>query len=147
MQPGDLLVLGCAVAFALHLLAVGHFAPRQEVLALAFVQIAAAAVFNTLAALALERWTVEQLVAVLPAAAFTGVFATVAAFYLQTHAQRFTTPTHTALIFSMEPVFAAIFGYLLGGDRLGIQAVVGCGLILTGMLVAQLAPKQEAPAL
>lgn len=146
VERGDLLVLGCAVSFALHILAVGHFAPKADVLGLTFSQIAAAAVFTTVGAALFEQPTSGQLRAILPAAAFTGLFATVAAFYLQTQAQRFTTPTHTALIFSMEPVFAALFGYLLAGDRLGWRALVGCGLILAGMLVAQLAPAHDEPA-
>lgn len=146
VQLGDLLVLGCAAAFALHILVVGHFAPKADVLGLTFSQIGAAAVFTTLGAALFERPTPEQLRAILPAAAFTGLFATVAAFSLQTQAQRFTSPTHTALIFSMEPVFAALFGYLVAGDRLGWRALVGCGLILAGMLVAQLAPASGAPA-
>ena len=73
------------------------------------------------------------------AAAFTGVFATVLAFTIQLRAQRFTSATHTALIFSTEPVFGAIFAYLLVGEVLAPAAIFGCGLILAGMLVAQLA--------
>ena len=141
--PGALLVLGCALAFALHILAVGHFAPTVPALGLTFGQIAAAAVYTTVGALIFERPTPGELWAVLPAAAFTGLFATIAAFYLQTQAQRFTTPTHTALIFSMEPVFAALFAFLLAGERLGARELTGCGLILGGMLVAQLAPEHE----
>jgi drug/metabolite transporter (DMT)-like permease len=146
VELGDLLVLGCAAAFALHILVVGHVAPKADVLALTSVQIAAAAAFTTVGAALFERPTADQLRAILPAAAFTGLFATVAAFYLQTKAQRFTTPTRTALIFSLEPVFAALFGFLLAGDRLGWRALVGCALILAGMLIAQLAPAHDAPA-
>jgi drug/metabolite transporter (DMT)-like permease len=138
VQVGDLLVLGCAISFALHILAVGHFAPSHDVLALTAVQIISAALLTSLGALLFEAPSLDQFATVLPAALFTGVFATVAAFYLQTRAQRFTTPTHTALIFSMEPVFAALFGYLLAGELLELRAVVGCGCILAGMLIAQL---------
>ena len=143
---GDLLVLGCAVAFALHILALGRFAPKADPLALTFAQIAAAAVLTTVGAALFEQPTPDQLRTVLPAAAFTGLFATVVAFYLQTQAQRFTTPTHTALIFSMEPVFAALFGYLLAGEHLDARALAGCGLILVGMLVAQLAREHDQTA-
>ncbi|MFZ2618149.1 MAG: DMT family transporter, partial [Anaerolineae bacterium] len=55
----------------------------------------------------------------------------------QTKAQRLTSPTHTALIFATEPVFAAIFSFLLIGEQLTPRAIVGCGLILTGMLVSE----------
>lgn len=137
LDVGDLLVLACAVCFALHIIAVGHFAPRLDVLGLTAAQILAAAFLNTAGAWLFESPRIAQMVTILPAALFTGLFATVVAFYLQVHAQRFTTPTHTALIFSMEPVFAALFGYLLAGERLDSRGLVGCGLILIGMLGAQ----------
>ena len=144
VQAGDLLVLGCAVAFALHILVVGHAAPGSDVVGLTFAQIMAAALLTVPSAFLFERPAGAQLLAVLPAALFTGVFATVVAFYLQTRAQRFTTPTHTALIFTMEPVFAGLFGFLLAGERLGPRALVGCALILAGMLVAQLVPEKRS---
>ena len=139
IELGDLLMLGCAVSFALHIVAVGRFAPRRDVLALTTAQIVAAALLTGTGALLFERPMPGQLGEILPAAVFTGLFATVAAFYLQTHAQRFTTPTHTALIFTMEPVFAGLFGYLLAGERLGARGLAGCGLILAGMLIGQVA--------
>jgi drug/metabolite transporter (DMT)-like permease len=138
VELGDLLVLGCALAFALHILSVHRYAGRHDALALTSAQIVAAALLNSLGALLFEAPTADQLLAVLPAALFTGLFATVAAFYLQTLSQRFTTPTHTALIFTMEPVFAGLFAFLVAGEQLGLAALAGCGLILIGMLVAQL---------
>jgi drug/metabolite transporter (DMT)-like permease len=84
---------------------------------------------------------------VLFAAAFTGLFATVIAFGVQTVAQRFTSATHTALIFATEPVFAAIFSVLLTGEALGPKELLGCALILAGMLVAEVLPLgRRAPA-
>ncbi len=75
------------------------------------------------------------------AAAFTGVLATAVAFGIQTVAQRFTTSTHTALIFAAEPVFAGLFSLILIGELLGPRQMLGCGLILGGMLVAELRRK------
>ena len=75
---------------------------------------------------------------VLGAAAFTGLLATAAAFAIQTVAQRFTTATHTALIFAAEPVFAGLFSFLLIGELLGPRQLAGCGLILAGMVVAEM---------
>lgn len=143
VEFGDVLVLGCSLAFALHILVLGRVAASFDVLALTVWQIGAVAILTALGAALFEQPRLEQLSAIWPAAAFTGIFATVVAFYLQTRAQRFTTPTHTALIFSMEPVFAGLFGYLLAGERLDERALIGCGLILTGMLVAQLAPEPD----
>jgi drug/metabolite transporter (DMT)-like permease len=74
---------------------------------------------------------------VLFAVAFTGLLATAAAFGIQTVAQRFTTTTHTALIFAAEPVFAGLASFLLIGEVLGPRQLLGCALILVGMIVAK----------
>lgn len=146
INHGDLLVLACAVSFALHITAVGAFAPQMDPLALATTQIATTAVISTVAALVVEAPTWPIPTFVWGAAAFTGVLATGLAFGVQTTAQVFTTPTHTALIFATEPVFAALFGFLLAGERLSGQAWLGCGLILAGMMVAELRPSERPSA-
>lgn len=136
--PGDLLVLACAVSFALHITSIGSFAPRMDPLALATIQIATTAVITVPAALLTETPTWPLDGSVWLAVVFTGVLATCVAFAVQTMAQVFTTPTHTALIFATEPVFAALFGVLLAGEWLSYRAWLGCALILAGMLVAEL---------
>ena len=138
---GDLLVLGCAWSFALHILAVGRFAPGMSTIGLTLAQIVVVALLSGVAAAIWEAPTVVGLLAVWPAAAFTGLLCTVVAFAVQTRAQRFTSPTHTALIFSTEPVFAVLFAYLLADERLGPAELAGCALILAGMLLAQLRPQ------
>lgn len=135
---GDLLVLACAVGFASHILLVGRFAPDRQPLQLALVQIATVAVLSSAAALTVERPSAWPAGNVWFAAAFTGVLATSLAFFLQSRAQQATTPTHTALIFAAEPVFAGIFSFLLIGEVLGPRQVVGGLLILAGMLAAEL---------
>lgn len=143
---GDLLVLGCAGAFAGHILLIGWFAPRHDAIGLTATQIVPAAILAIAAALLLESPSVAAMLGALPAALFTGLFATVGAFYIQTRAQRFTTATHTALIFSLEPVFAALFAFLIAGERLGGRELVGCGMILAGMVLAQFERRAESPA-
>jgi drug/metabolite transporter (DMT)-like permease len=137
LNAGDVLVFGCALAFAAHILLTGRFATRMDPLWLTFGQIFTVAVLCGIASL---LWETRPALtpAVLGAAVFTGLLATSAAFGVQTLAQRFTTPTHTALIFSAEPVFAALFSFLLIGEALGMRQLAGCGLILAGMLAAEL---------
>lgn len=145
IEAGDALVLGCAVAFAAHILLTSHFASRHDPLLLTLGQIVTVALLSGCAALLLDVPAVgwPALAAalsgqVLFAAAFTGLLATAAAFGIQTVAQRFTTATHTALIFAAEPVFAGLFSFLLIGELLGMRQVIGCGLILAGMVVAEM---------
>jgi drug/metabolite transporter (DMT)-like permease len=137
---GDLLVLLCAVSFACHIIAVGTYAPRMDSFSLVAVQIATVAVLSTLAALIIEGSLPSLTPNVLIAAGFTGLAATSLAYGIQTIAQRFAAPTHTALIFSLEPVWAGIFSFWLAGEVLGPRAMIACGLILIGMLVAEMVP-------
>lgn len=138
VQSGDLWVLGCAFAFALHIVTVSRFSPHYDSVRLAVVQIATVAILATGAAFVFETPRIDLPGDTWFAIAFTGVAATALAFGLQVYVQRFTTPTHTALLFSLEPVFAALFGWALASEVLGAKELIGCGLILAGMLVAEL---------
>jgi drug/metabolite transporter (DMT)-like permease len=80
------------------------------------------------------RWTGRLLLAL----GVTGVLATALAFSVQTWAQQFTLPTHTAIIFSLEPVFAALTSFLVIEERLGWRGLAGAGLILFGVLLVEL---------
>jgi len=135
---GDLIVLGCAFCYALHISAVSRFAPQTDALALTLVQVAVVAVLSGAASLAVGEWPRAIPAHIFLAAAFTGVLATALAFAIQNAVQARTTATHTALIFTTEPVFAALFGFLLAGESLAAWGWVGCGLILLGMLLAEL---------
>lgn len=141
---GDFLVFLCAISFAMHIIMMGKYAPRFRAFPLALVQIAAVSVFNLIGALLFEPWRTSLTPSVLfePGIAIAllicAVFATALAFVAQSQFQKFTTPTRTALIFSAEPVFAAITAYFWIHERLGLQALIGCALILAGMLMAEL---------
>jgi drug/metabolite transporter (DMT)-like permease len=143
VQSGDLWVLGCAFAFALHIVTVSRFSPFHDPVRLAVVQIQAVAALASGAALIFETPTLRLPLATWGAMAFTGATATALAYGLQVYVQRFTTPTHTALLFSLEPVFAALFGWWWASETLGTKELIGCGLILAGMLVAELGDGPE----
>jgi len=135
---GDLLVLGCAISFALHIVAVSAFAPHMDPLILSTAQVATVAVISGVASLLQGEWAGTIQMPVWGAAAFTGVLATAVAFGVQNTAQRFTTPTHTALIFTAEPLFAALFGYLLANEQLTPRIVSGGALIVAGMIAGEM---------
>jgi drug/metabolite transporter (DMT)-like permease len=143
IQSGDLWVLGCALAFAMHITSVAYFSPRHDSIRLSLAQIAAVAVLAMGGAAGFETPTLDLPVRVWGAILFTGALATALAYGLQVYVQRFTTPTHTALLFSLEPVFAAFFGWWWSQEVLGAKELVGCGLILTGMIVAELGDPRE----
>lgn len=142
IQRGDLLVLGCAFAFAAHITALGALSPGRDPHVLTLVQVATVAVLGGAASL-WQRPFPAAPGAVWGAAAFTGLAATALAFFIQTAAQQFTTAGHTALILSAEPVFAALFGVLVAGERLAARGWLGCGAILVGVVLGALAQAGE----
>jgi drug/metabolite transporter (DMT)-like permease len=135
---GDLWVLACAFAFALHILSTGHFTARHAILPFTLAQLLTVALLTTVAAVIFERDALLLPGNVLPAVLYMGIVATALIFGTQSWAQRHTTSTHTALIFSLEPVFAALFAVLFAGEVLSAREGIGGALVLGGMLAAEL---------
>lgn len=141
---GDGLVFICAIGFALQILLTGKYTSKYPTLLLTVVQIGTVAVLSIVSSFIFEDWkqafepsilfTTEVAMALI----ITAIFATALAFLIQTRFQKFTTPTRVALIFAMEPVFAALTGYLWAGDRLSFSAMIGCLLIFAGMIFAEI---------
>ncbi|HEX6922491.1 MAG TPA: DMT family transporter [Bacillales bacterium] len=144
---GDLLEFLCAIAFGMHIVFTAKYASHYPALVLTLIQISTVALLNLGAAFLFEDWTEAFSPAVVGgtgvwfAILFTALLATVIAYLAQTALQKYSPPTHVALILTMEPVFAAVTGYFWAGDRLGSIAILGCFLIFIGMLLAELPEK------
>lgn len=134
---GDLLVLISAFVQAFHIVMVERYANRFDVFALTFMQVAAAAVAFGAVSLAFEELTVPRGWTVWSALIVTGLFAVAFAYVVQVWAQRRVSATRIAIVFSLETVFAGLFGYLLAGDRLGALGFAGCAAIFAGIVVAE----------
>lgn len=137
LNKGDLMVLVCAISFALHILFVGRYAPHANAIVLASVQILTVSVLSGISSMFLPQTAMHFSTNVWVALLVTAIPATSLAFFVQTKMQQFTTPTHTALIFSMEPVFAAISAFFFAGEFLSPRGLLGAGLVLAGMLIAE----------
>ena len=138
--PGDALTIGCAFAFAVHMLMLAHYSRRMQTELLALLQIVTCAAISLATFRFIEvsfvRWTPRVLIAL----AVTSVLATAVAFLLQTWGQRHTTATRAALIFSLEPVFAWLTSYVFEREVLTGQSLAGAGCILAGILLVELKP-------
>jgi drug/metabolite transporter (DMT)-like permease len=134
---GDLLVLAAAAVYSLQIVLLERYAPRYDALAFTGIEMAAAASGLLVVALAHGDLDVPHGWTVWAALLVTGIFASALGFLVQTWAQRRTSATRTALAFAMEPVFAALFGYSLAGDRLGAVGWAGCVVIMAGILLAE----------
>lgn len=138
LAPGDAWVLASAVMWAVHVIAVGQIVPGRDPLRLAFLQFAVCALVSLPTAFVLEPATWDGFLLVIPAVLYAGLISIGLGYTTQVVAQRHTRPTHAAIILSTESVFAALAGWLILGEALSLQQVVGCGLMLSGMLLAQI---------
>jgi drug/metabolite transporter (DMT)-like permease len=129
---GDVLTFGCAVGFAFHCLALGHVSPRIGFQPLALLPF-------------IERPHIEWAPGLIAALSVAAVLATAAAFSIQSWAQSILPSTHTALIMTMEPVFAWITSFLVMGERLGLRPACGALIILAGIAITELVPQPHVP--
>jgi drug/metabolite transporter (DMT)-like permease len=134
LDQGELLTLGCAFAFAVHILLLAEFAPRYDAIALTAVQLAVVGLVLLGPGLFLGGYGFPPRAWV--AAAYTGVTVSAVAFALQVWGQRRVGPTRASLLLMLEPVAAAAVGYA-SGDGPAPAAAVGAVLILAGVAVAE----------
>ncbi len=144
MSRGDLLVLGCAVIWAIHVLIIGRYAPRCDPIELAAVQFLVTGVVAAIFMMSrgLPEWS--HISSSWISLTYLGALAVGVAFTLQVVGQRTAPPTHAAILLSMESPFAAIAGALLIAERLSGREYLGCALMLAGILVSQLLGRNAA---
>lgn len=142
---GDLLVLIGAFIWAGHVLLIGWLSPRMDALKLSAIQFAVCAALSLLTALAIETISLEGIIAAAVPILYGGLFSVGIAYTLQVVAQRDAHPAHTAIILSLEGVFAALGGWLLLGELLTPRGLLGCALMLGGMLLSELWNYLRAP--
>lgn len=135
---GDLLELAGAFFWTIHILLIDRFASKVNTLRLAFFQFVTCAAFSLATALWLETITAKGLLQASIPILYGGICSVGIAYTLQIVGQKNASPSHAAIILSMETVFAAIGGYLLINEHLGLREIAGSVLMLTGMLLSQL---------
>jgi drug/metabolite transporter (DMT)-like permease len=137
VNRGDLLTLFGAIAFAVHIVRVGTYTRQHSFLHLAPGQILAVGIIAMLAIPLAPGGTLHWTGRLVFAIVVTAVFATAFAFGTQVWAQQYTPPPHTALIFSLEPVFAALTSWIVTGEHLGGRLLIGAAFILAGMVISE----------
>jgi drug/metabolite transporter (DMT)-like permease len=137
INSGDPIVLVCAFCFAAHIFLVGRFAPEVNATVLAAFQILTVAVLSGLCTLVLPQPPMVFSGYVWFSLILTAVICTSLAFFLQSKMQQFTSASHTAIIFAAEPVFSALFAYLLAQEILSPRGYLGAAFVLAGILIAE----------
>jgi drug/metabolite transporter (DMT)-like permease len=142
---GEALTLLCALAFALHIVGLGEWSSSYDAAALAIFQLSTVAVISIIAA-APDTLSPPPDAAVWGAVLLTAVAATSVAFFVQTWAQAHLAPTRAAVVMTMEPVFAGIFGVAFGGDTFDARTLTGALLVLAAMYTVELGPRRGKDA-
>ncbi len=142
VASGDWLQLIGAFVWGGHVVLVSLFASRHDPIRLAFLQFATCSVVSLLLAVLFEPIALNAIIDAGPALLYGGIVAVGVGYTLQVVAQKHAIASHAAIILSLEAVFAAIAGAWILGEALQLRGYVGCGLMLAGMLLAQLWPKK-----
>jgi drug/metabolite transporter (DMT)-like permease len=137
---GDGLNLICAVTFGLYIVYMDVFSKERDAVQLTAAQFVVCAVLGLAGAVFFEPIRFHPTPGAIGALVYLTIFATVIALFVQTRYQRDTTPTRSAVIFSIEPVLASLFAYFLLGEVLGTSGMVGGGFIVAGVLISELSP-------
>jgi drug/metabolite transporter (DMT)-like permease len=137
LAPGDGLELAGAVIWALHVILIGQLASRVHALRLSIVQYLVCGLLSLAMGLAFEGHSGSTLRSAWWAVAYGGVLSVGIGFTLQVIGQKAAPATDAAILLSTEAVFAALAGWAVLGERLGPRQVVGAGLMLASMLLAQ----------
>jgi drug/metabolite transporter (DMT)-like permease len=140
---GDGLTLGCAIAYAFHIALTERFAAEHRAFPLVTAQLILSALMFT-AAVPLGEHRADGSPALIVGVIITGLFATTLAIGMQTWAQARTSAVKAALIYALEPVFAAGYSALTGGDRPGLRELAGGALIIAGVIFGS-APQGRTP--
>jgi drug/metabolite transporter (DMT)-like permease len=134
---GDLLVLIGAFFWAAHVHIISRFSRKIAPLKLALIQFTTCSILSLITALIFEHNTLQGIVGAGLAIFYGGVCSVGIAYTLQVVAQRHAHPAHAAIILSLESVFAVVGGWLLLHEHLALRGLVGCALMLIGMLLSQ----------
>jgi drug/metabolite transporter (DMT)-like permease len=145
IDPGDGLVLLSALFWATHVLVIGKLSRRVEPVQLAVVQFTVVSVLSLGGAVLFETIDPSALKAAAIPILYAGLLSVTVAYTLQVVAQRRARPAHAAIILSFESVFAALGGWLVLSEGLSVRGLIGCVLMLAGILLAQADPNREEP--
>lgn len=144
INPGDLLVLIGAVFWAAHVLLLGYLSPRTVPVRLAMIQFFVCGLLSLVIALFVETITLTAVREAAFPILYGGIGSVGAGYTLQVVVQRRAQPAHAAILLSLESAFAALGGWWLLNEHLSLRGIIGCALMLAGMLISQLWPKSTA---
>ncbi|MEK3660602.1 DMT family transporter [Paenibacillus sp. FSL F4-0236] len=139
--PGDFLCILSAVFYAVQILFTGKAVKECDSLNIGILQLGFAGGFALVLSALFETPSLPSTLPAWIAILALGILCSACGFILQPIAQKYTSPTRTGLIFSLEPVFAALFGYWFAAEKLSIQGYAGAALVLLGIVASEILGK------
>lgn len=141
---GEWYTLAGALAFAVHILCLDHFTAKTDAIVLSCVQFYVAAVIAGVLMVIFEEPTVAMVKSAWPAVLYAGIMSSGVAFTLQALGQQKTEPAVASLLLCLESAFSLLFGWLILHQLLETRAMIGCGIMLTAVILTQIQPKSKA---
>lgn len=138
MEYGDILVMGSAFFWTVHILVIDRYAKAIDSIQLAFFQFFFCSIMSSIVAVMTETISMQAILDCAVPIAYGGLMSVGVAYTLQIVGQKYAEPAHAAVIMSMETVFGALAGYFLLGEILGARELTGCVMMMMGMLATQL---------
>lgn len=137
MNKGDIYTLICAVFFAVHVALTGHFVKDRNPFAINIIQLGFCTIFFLIASIVMDGTSINITKNGLMSVLYLGIFTTMLCFSMQTFAQKFTLPTHAAIILSLESVFGSLLGVLILKENFTPFMVIGCITIFLAIITAE----------
>lgn len=144
INPGDVHVFCCAIAFTGHILVIDHFSPKADSVVMSCIQFFTCAVICGVAMILFEEPTWENIFAAKWSILYAGLLSSGAGYTLQIIGQKRTEPVVASLIMSLESVFAALGGWMILGEKLSGRELLGCAVVFAGIMLVQLPEKKRA---
>ena len=144
LGKGDILVLLCAVVFAVHILVVDHFSAKTDGVRMSCIQFLVCGLLSGVCMLLTEHPEMRLILQAWQPILYAGVFSCGVGYTLQIVGQKGTDPTVASLILSLESVVSVLAGWLLLGQRLSVRELGGCALMFAAILLAQLPERRQS---
>lgn len=144
INVGDLITLGCAFVFSFHIIVIDSYAGDMDSVLLSAIQFGTGALLALPIMLLTETPTMPNILACWTSIIYAAVFSGALGYTLQMIGQKYTNPTLASLLMCLESVFAAIGGWILLGEVLSAREIVGCLLMLSASIVAQLPERRPS---
>lgn len=141
---GEWLTLGCALAFSVQILCIDHFSPKVDGVRLCALQFFICGVVSMLVMFLTESPSWDAVLQCWLPIGYAGILSSGVAYTFQIIAQAYTEPTVASLLMSLESVFSVLFGWLLLHQTLTGKELLGCLLVFSGVILAQLPGKEKA---